>query len=86
MVLGTLGAMVNGSMFPLFALFFGEVLEVFSLPSEQVFGEIHLWAGLFLLLGVVSFFAQFAKVRQTVTSILVPCIICSSMQETSFGH
>ena len=65
-ILGTLGAMVNGSMFPLFALFFGEVLAVFSRPSDQVFGGIHIWAGLLVLLGVVSAVAQFAKVRQTV--------------------
>ena len=54
--------MINGSIFPLFAVFFGEILEVFGLPSEQVFDEIHLWAGLFVLLGVVSGISQFSKV------------------------
>lgn len=62
-IIGTVGAMINGSIFPLFAVFFGEILEVFSLPSEQVFGEIHLWAGLYILLGVVSGVAIFCKVR-----------------------
>ena len=63
-VLGVLGAVVNGSIFPLFAIFFGEILEVFGLPAEEVFGEIHLWAGLFILLGVVSGISQFSKVGQ----------------------
>ena len=64
-VLGVLGAMINGSIFPLFAIFFGEILEVFGLPADEVFGEIHLWAGLFIVLGVVSGLSQFSKVRRT---------------------
>ena len=57
-----LGAAANGSIFPLFAIFFGEVLEVFGLPADQVLGEIHLWAGLYMVLGVVSGVSIFSKV------------------------
>ena len=57
--------MTNGVIFPMFAIIFGEIVEVFNLPIDQVFDEIHLWGGLFLLLGFVSGTAQFAKVRNT---------------------
>ena len=81
--LGTLGAIINGSMFPLFALFFGEVLEVFSLPSDEVFGEIHLWAGLFILLGVVSGVAQFSKVKTNHHKLAPSSIACSDQPRTT---
>lgn len=61
-LLGLLGALVNGSMLPFFSIIFGEILFVFSLPTDQVLDEIHLWAGLFILLGVVSGLGQFLKV------------------------
>ena len=61
-ILGVLGAGFQGSIFPLFAVFFGEILAVFALPSDQVLDEIHVWAGLFLVLGVVSFVSVFFKV------------------------
>ena len=60
--LGILGAVVQGVIFPTFAYFFGQVLRVFTLPFNQVLGAIHLWAGLFLVLGLVSGIANFVKV------------------------
>ena len=61
--IGVLAAAVNGAMFPSFSLFFGEILKVFQLPANQVLGEIHLWAALFIVLGLVSGVANIAKVR-----------------------
>ena len=61
-ILGLLGAAVNGSIFPMFSILFGEVLAVFALPADEVIDEIHPWAGLFLVLGFVSATAIFIKV------------------------
>ena len=62
-ILGLVGAVVNGVIFPSFALFFGQVLQVFTLPPNEVLSAIHLWAGLFIVLGTVSGVAIFFKVR-----------------------
>ena len=62
-LLGVLGSMVDGAVYPVFAIIFGEALEVFSLPASQVVPSIHKWAGLFLVLGVVSGTSVFVKVR-----------------------
>lgn len=64
--LGLLGSIVTGSIYPLFAIVFGYILEVFTLPADEIFNEIHLWAGLFLVLGLVSGVAIFLKV----------CVVC----------
>ena len=61
-VLGLLGAAVGGSICPMFAIFFGEILAIFSLPADEVLGEVPLWASLFIVLGVVSGLGIFAKV------------------------
>ena len=62
MMLGVLGSMVDGAVYPVFAIIFGEALEVFSLPASQVIAHIHKWAGLFLVLGAVSGTSVFIKV------------------------
>lgn len=61
--LGLFGAALNACTFPTFALLFGEVLRVFALPKDQVLNEIHLFAGLFIMLGVVSAIGHLLKVR-----------------------
>jgi hypothetical protein len=64
-VLGVVGAALNGSIFPCFAFLFGEILRVFSLPRNEVLSEVGLWAGLFTILGAVSGFGIFLKVRSS---------------------
>ena len=59
---GLLGSFVLGSVFPLFSVIFGELLTVFSSPASEILDELHLYAGLFLVLGVVSGIALFLKV------------------------
>ena len=60
-LIGVIGSAVNGSINPLFAVLFGEILEIFVDPST-VLTRIHPWAGGFLVIGVVSGIAIFAKV------------------------
>lgn len=61
-LMGVLGSVVDGAVYPVFAIIFGEALEVFSLPANQVVPNINKWAGLFLVLGVVSGTSVFIKV------------------------
>ncbi|CAI8032913.1 ATP-dependent translocase ABCB1 [Geodia barretti] len=60
-LIGVVGAAVNGCIWPAFAFLFGEILEVFALPPDEVLDEIHVWAGLFIVLGVVSGTGVFLK-------------------------
>ena len=53
-LLGVLGSAIGGSVLPLFAIFFGEILRVFSLPPDMVLGAVHVWSGMFLALAVAS--------------------------------
>lgn len=62
-VIGVLAAMINGSVFPVYSILFGEVLRVFQMPPDQVLDEIDVWAILFLALAVASGIAIFFKVR-----------------------
>ena len=61
-ILGVIGAAINGSIFPLFAVFFGEILGVFGDPMNAL-NRIHMWAALFIVLGIVSGIAIFLKVN-----------------------
>ena len=70
-LLGVIGSAINGSIQPLFAVLFGEILEVFINPAT-VLNEIHPWAGGFLVIGVVSGVAIFAKVRMVDLTIVEP--------------
>ena len=63
-ILGLLGAAIGGSVWPVFSIFIAEVVALFSLPADEIFGEIHLWASLFIVLGVVSGLGVFAKVSR----------------------
>ena len=61
-VIGVVAAAVNGSVFPVYSILFGEVLRVFQMPKEDVLDKINLWAILFLALAFISGIAIFFKV------------------------
>ena len=62
-MIGVLGAVINGSIFPIYSILFGEVLRVFQeTVAEDIVEEITIWAVLFLVLAVVSAIAIFFKV------------------------
>ena len=61
--MGTLAAMINGSVFPIYAILFGEVLRVFQgSRTDQILEDITVWAGVFLGLACGSAVAIFVKV------------------------
>ena len=61
-LLGCLGAAINGLIFPAFSVIFGEVVQIFSRPPDQILSGIHPYAAAFLGLGVVSAICIFDKV------------------------
>lgn len=63
-LLGVLCSFVLGSIFPLFAVVFRELLEVFTLPRDQILDRVHVWGGAFIALGVVSGIAVFIRVSR----------------------
>ena len=70
--LGLIGSLFLGAMNPLFAVFFGEIIEVFARPASEVLDGLHLWAGLFLALGFAAAAGTFLKVRD-----ILLCSYCS---------
>ena len=61
-LLGLVGSIILGLIYPSFAIFFGEINEVFARPVNEILDGLHLWAGLFIVLGVVSGVGMFLKV------------------------
>ena len=72
--LGLIGSMVAGAVTPLFSIFFGRILGVFSNPPEKVFPLVHPWAGLFLALATVTASATFLKVYVHWCLYAVSCV------------
>ena len=62
-LIGALGAFINGCSFPFFSIVFGEVLRVFALPADEVLGETHPWGAAFLGLGIVAAVGIFLQVQ-----------------------
>uniref|UniRef100_A0A0N5AI25 ABC-type xenobiotic transporter n=1 Tax=Syphacia muris TaxID=451379 RepID=A0A0N5AI25_9BILA len=61
-LLGLLGAMVKGCVFPAFSLFFTEIINVFaSTDNDYKRSKGHFWALMFLLLGGIQFVCMFAQ-------------------------
>ncbi|OXB76842.1 UNVERIFIED_CONTAM: hypothetical protein H355_002535 [Colinus virginianus] len=62
MVIGSLGAAVNGALSPLYALLFSQILGTFSIldQEEQKF-QINGVCLLFVFVGIISFFTQFLQ-------------------------
>ena len=63
-VVGCLAALLNGALFPTFAIIFGEVLNVFARPPNEILDGIHPFAAGFLAIGIASALATFLKVRR----------------------
>ena len=58
-----------GSAFPIFSIIFGEVLDVLTLPSDEVLASVHPWAAGFIGIGLATGTANFLKVGSGVATI-----------------
>ncbi|XP_032493469.1 bile salt export pump isoform X2 [Phocoena sinus] len=62
MLVGAMGAAVNGTVTPLYAFFFSQILGIFSIPDkEEQRSQIHGVCLLFVAIGCVSFCTQFLQ-------------------------
>lgn len=62
MLLGSIGAAINGSLNPMYALLFSQILGTFSIPDpDDQRRQINGICILFVVIGVVSFFSQFLQ-------------------------
>ena len=61
--LGLLGSIVLGVVYPVFAIIFGQILDIFARPPSEILSALHPWAGLFLVMGAVVSTGAFLKVR-----------------------
>ena len=78
---GILAAMISGSAFPIFAVMFGGVFEVFLESPHRVFGLIHPWSAGFIALGAGIGAAMFIKVNHKSycpTFFTMSCILINS--------
>ncbi len=69
-LLGCVAAMINGAVFPAFAIIFGEALKVFARPPDEILSGIHPWAAAFLGIGILSAIATFVKVGFSISPLL----------------
>uniref|UniRef100_A0A8C6F6M5 Bile salt export pump n=1 Tax=Monodon monoceros TaxID=40151 RepID=A0A8C6F6M5_MONMO len=62
MLVGAMGAAVNGTVTPFYAFFFSQILGIFSIPDkEEQRSQIHGVCLLFVAIGCVSFCTQFLQ-------------------------
>ena len=62
-ILGLLGSIVYGAVYPTLSVLYGEVLKVYASPSGEIINRLHLFASLFIVMGVVVGCASFVQVR-----------------------
>lgn len=62
LVLGTIGALMNGIIQPIFAVVFSNITNVFSPFNTNLRSEANFWSGMFAVLGVAQFTAWFLQI------------------------
>lgn len=60
--IGVITATINAAVFPCFSLLFGELLQIFERPRDEIINAVHPWAALFIALGIISGITNFLKV------------------------
>eukprot|EP01012_Entosiphon_sulcatum_P031341 TRINITY_DN393_c0_g1_i1.p1 TRINITY_DN393_c0_g1~~TRINITY_DN393_c0_g1_i1.p1 ORF type:complete len:1254 (+),score=232.49 TRINITY_DN393_c0_g1_i1:49-3762(+) len=61
-ILGCLGALLAGCIYPLYALFLSNVVETFFKPVKEMRSEVPRWCILFFGLGLASMIGNFTRV------------------------
>lgn len=51
---GLVGCIISGLTVPFFALVYSQIFEVFSEPIEQMEKDALMWAGMFLVVGILN--------------------------------
>lgn len=62
-LLGIVGAAVNGAMFPIVSVMFGGVFDAFAQPPRNVLPSVNPWASGFIVLAFTAGVAVLVKVR-----------------------
>ncbi|CAG5126531.1 unnamed protein product, partial [Candidula unifasciata] len=60
-LLGCTSAVINGATFPLFALFFSEIIKTFGLRGQELLDKGLLWSLMFVAMGVLAFFTYLTQ-------------------------
>ena len=74
-ILGLIGAAFAGSLWPILGILFGEIIRTFSLPPDQVLNEVNLWAGLYMVIGLVAgtgVFMQVSVIHIIIINLRIP--------------
>lgn len=56
-VIGAIAAIINGTIFPIFSILLSSMIKTFFEPPHKMKSDSKFWALMFVVLGVVSFFA-----------------------------
>ena len=80
--LGLCGAIMFGSVTPVFALVYAEIVNVYSQPAESMSGTVLFWSAMFLVLGLVHALGFFISVSYRTPGLKAPNL---SRQSPSAG-
>lgn len=58
LALGLIGSCIIGVIFPLYAVFFSQIIQVFTETGEQLRSGADFWAGMFVVLGAAVYIGQ----------------------------
>ncbi|KAJ0743387.1 putative ABC-type xenobiotic transporter [Helianthus annuus] len=56
-IIGSVAAIVNGTIFPIFSILLSSMIKTFYEPESEMKSDSRFWALMFIILGVVSFLA-----------------------------
>lgn len=81
LVIGSFAAMINGAILPVFGTLISRVIATFFKPPNELRKDSEFWAGMFVLLGAVSFLALPA---QSYFFALAGCKLVRRVRELCF--
>ncbi|VDK65857.1 unnamed protein product, partial [Cylicostephanus goldi] len=59
--LGLLATIIGGTITPVFALVYAQIIGTYSLPLNEMKREVYFWCGMFLVIGAVQSLSFFAS-------------------------
>ena len=78
-VLGVIGTIMYGSVYPVLSILYGEVLRVFSGSTTEILNSLHLFGSLFIVMGILVGFATLIQVRDHIDFSVVLHLKSSSI-------